>query len=129
MLIYIHTIGNDLIEKGDTKGLIELILNHDEQIIGAEIESDTVGCFQAVISIMFSLQGDHQPIVEKIITCLIKDTSNKISLRLKVLVCVFNMLVTSQSKLAVIKATFKYALDSSQVTLLLICLHIFMFSF
>merc|ERR1711871_26713 len=81
---------------------------------GAEIESDTVGCFQAVISIMFSLQGDHQPIVEKIITCLIKDTSNKISLRLKVLVCVFNMLVTSQSKLAVIKATFKYALDSSQ---------------
>ena len=114
--MYTYTTGNDLIEKGDTKGLIELILNHDEQIIGAEIESDTVGCFQAVISIMFSLQGDNQAIVEKIISCLIKDTQNKISLRLKVLVCVFNMLVTSQSKLAVIKATFKYALDSSQVT-------------
>ena len=107
--------GNDLIEKGDTKGLIELILSHNEQIIGAEIESDTVGCFQAVISIMFSLDGDNQDVVDKITSCLISNTENKISLRLKVLVCLFNMLVTSKSKLAVIKATFKYALDSSQV--------------
>ena len=109
-------IGNELIEKGDTKGLIELILIHSEQILGAEIESDTVGCFQAVISIMFSLEGDNQDIVDKIISCLVNDNQNKVSLRLKVLVCVFNMLVTSKSKLAVIKATFKYALDSSQVS-------------
>ena len=86
-------------------------------------ESDTVGCFQAVISIMFSLDGENQPIVDNIISCLTVDTTNKAALRLKVLVCVFNMLVTVKSKLAVIKATFRYALDSSQVPIAFIYIH------
>jgi hypothetical protein len=106
--------GNALIEKGDTNGLIEHILGQSEKIIAAEIESDIVGCFQAVISIMFSLESEGQvnAIIEKIIACLTGDTVNKNELRLKILVCVFNMLVTPVSKLAVLKATFKYCLAS-----------------
>ena len=65
---------------------------------------------------MFSLQNDSQSleVLEKLVSCLVSDEKLKSKLRLKVLVSIFNMLVTPGTKYFVIKAIFKYALASKQ---------------
>ena len=76
-----------------------------------------MGCFQALISIMFSLDNEQQcrEIIERVVGCLISDEKPKSSkLRLKVLVSVFNLLVTPATKFFTLKSILSYALKSGQ---------------
>lgn len=76
-----------------------------------------MGCFQALISIMFSLdnEGQYREVIEKVVGCLTSDDKPKTcKLRLKVLVSIFNMLVTPVTKFFAIKSIFRYALKSGQ---------------
>ena len=109
---------NEIIDEQKTAALVTKILSQSEVILACEVESDAEGCFQAIVSILFSMESEEERhrIVESIVSTIVSTTELK-RLRLKILVSLFNMLVSATSKFAVLIALLKYANETGQSSL------------
>jgi hypothetical protein len=108
---------NGLIEKSNGGELIELILSKESAIFGMEDELEIEGCVQTIVSVMLMFGVESDNIVQKFVSALVAKKGgdeDKVMLRLKLLVILFNMLSLAESKFAVICAIFNYALETNQ---------------
>lgn len=106
---------NDLITTTNTSGLIDVILNKKDLLFNVEKEKDIEAIFQALVSLIFTLEEgiDTVPIINKIMD-IITSSTEKPLLRLKVLVNIFNLTFVTTSKYDAIISIYKYAIDTKQ---------------
>ena len=84
----------------ETESLLTKLIDQNEAILQAEQEADAEGCFQAMVPIVFTLpEPDQQArLVKRIIAALTSSVTSKPTLRLRMLVSVFNLMVSAESK-------------------------------
>ena len=106
---------NELINTTKTSELVDVILSKKELLFNIEKDKDIEAIFQALVSLIFTLEEgiDTAPIINKIMG-VIKSSNEKPLLRLKVLVNIFNLTFDSTSKYDAIISIYKYAIDTKQ---------------
>jgi translation initiation factor 3 subunit M len=103
-----------LIETGETQNLISKILSVSNDLIAHDAESDTIGIFQALVMFLFNQDEEKTTeIVRDIANALTISTDNKTELRLRILVCLFNQILTTSPKVMLLKTILRYASDSN----------------
>jgi hypothetical protein len=88
-----------------TEALIDKYLEHVDELFSLDNEREVEGCFQAIISVLFTLRDgvDSVPVVSKIINA-VTSKSEKPKLRLKVLVSIFNLVSVQASRVQAISS-------------------------
>jgi translation initiation factor 3 subunit M len=106
---------NALVENTKTAELIDEILEKRDILFSLEKDKDIEAIFQALVSIIFTLEEniDSVPIIKKIMD-IITSSIEKPLLRLKVLVNIFNLTFVITSKYDAIISIFKYAIETKQ---------------
>ncbi len=111
------TACNGLIENSNGAEVIEQILSKESAIFGMEDEVEIEGCVQTIVSVMLMFGAESESTVAKFVSTLAAKKGgdeDKVILRLKLLVTLFNMLSMAETKFTVICATLHYALDTKQ---------------
>ena len=105
---------SELIATAQSEALIRKILDHTENILDYDNPADAEGCFQALVSILFTISDAdvRLSIVNSMIQSICANNSHP-KLRLQVLVTLFNLLTNKKEKLEIVKGTL----------LLVICLY------
>lgn len=87
-----------LIDAQKTEDLISKFLEKKDLILGVN-ERDVEGCFEAIVSVMFTLREevDSVSVVRQILAAL-SDKNERAKLRLRCMVSLFNLTVSGQSK-------------------------------
>lgn len=108
-----RTTCSEMIHSSQTEALIRKILDHTEDIIHYENFSDAEGCFQALVSILFSIK-DQQRSSAIVISMAQAICANKSipKLRLQILVTLFNLMTSSKEKFEIVKALLKYGSEN-----------------
>lgn len=103
----------DLINAAQSEGLIRKILEHTEDIIHYESPSDAEGCFQALVSILFSIKDQQRSldIVRSMAQAICANTSLP-KLRLQILVTLFNLLTSPSEKFEIVTSLLRYGRDN-----------------
>lgn len=88
------------ISGAETELLLAKLVDQTEDVLQAEREADAEGCFQAMVPILFTLQHAEQQarLIRRIIAALTASDSSRATLRLRVLVSVFNLVVSVAAK-------------------------------
>lgn len=104
----------DLINNSETEALIRKILDHTEDIMHYENASDAEGCFQALVSILFSIKNEERSlaIVNAMAIAICANTSFP-KLRLQILATLFNMLTSPREKFEIVKALLRYGNENN----------------
>jgi len=106
--------------------LVLKLLEKHEVILALENEGDVEGFFQALVTVTLFNGGngggsaagqESLTAIQKAVDVLTSKVDARSKLRLRILVSLFNMSFTAHSKHFVICAIFKYALASSQTSL------------
>jgi hypothetical protein len=95
-----------LIQQSKTFELLSYVVRRtDSLLLSQENLSDVQGCFDAIVSILYTLTDlqETQQIVSLIIEQLTANTNEQIALRLRLLVNFYNLLIALQDKLSVLK--------------------------
>jgi translation initiation factor 3 subunit M len=101
-----------LIEAGSVKALIGQVLSKADVIFNSDQDIDTMGCFQAIVSIHYSMPEEEAlDVIKSVIQTLSSTDESKRRLSLQIFVSLFNMLVSSLSKYEVLKAILKNAIE------------------
>mmetsp|Transcript_15868 Transcript_15868/g.23898 ORF Transcript_15868/g.23898 Transcript_15868/m.23898 type:complete len:396 (+) Transcript_15868:45-1232(+) len=109
-----------MIEAAQTYELLSKFLEKSDLILSMENGQDAEGSFQAIVSILYTLQEEDKAlsITNTTVEKLCSNNESKCALRLKILVTFFNLLTNVQFKLTVLRAIFKYAIDTNQTVLI-----------
>ena len=100
-----------LIDNAETEALIRKVLSHTEDIIRFENPNDAEGCFQALVSILFSIKDEEKSLaIVKAMAQAICGASSVPKLRLQILVTLFNLLVRPQEQFELVKALLRYGI-------------------
>ncbi|KAJ1417323.1 hypothetical protein B484DRAFT_400879 [Ochromonadaceae sp. CCMP2298] len=106
----------DFIEKRQTKQLIAQLLSKAELILDMESNSDVERIFQAILSVIYTLSDetkDTAEIVRSVLVCM-SSAETQPSARLAVMVVLFNIIFSTESKCEVLTAMCEYALKTGQ---------------
>ena len=104
------------ISGAETELLLAKLIDQTEDVLQAEREADAEGCFQAMVPILFTLHDAEQQarLIRRIIFALTASDSSRVTLRLRVLVSVFNLMVSAEAKHELLTAILTYGLRSGQ---------------
>lgn len=112
-----------LIASSSYNALVLKFIEQNELILSLENEGDIEGYFQAIVSITLfenSAGGEIQenlPVIQKAVDALTSKNDLKPKLRLRILIAIFNMSFSSQSKHFLLCAILKYANATGQTGL------------
>lgn len=103
----------ELIDTAQSEALIRKILDHTENILEYDNPADAEGCFQALVSILFTIQDKQVSlsIVNAMIRSLCANNSHS-KLRLQILVTLFNLLTHTKEKYEIAIALLKFGRDN-----------------
>jgi hypothetical protein len=105
-----------LVEKSDGAGLVARLLSKEKAIFALGEDLDIEGCFMTIASVMLIYRNETDDVVQKFIDvlCSSKGKEDKVFLRLKLLVTVFNMVSVTSAKHTLICSTLNYAMNTQQ---------------
>lgn len=106
---------NTLIEAKKGLELASKVLEKGSVILGLEQTSVIEGCFQAIIAVILSFGEDGGAIKNTLdVLTAGKGENDKVTLRLKIMLGLFNFISGATNKHTTIMAIFNYALDTKQ---------------
>eukprot|EP01041_Mallomonas_annulata_P006903 gene6903-14016_t len=107
-----------MITSSETSKLLNKILEQADLIISSENDKDAEGCFNAFVTILFSVESEEESlsIVKSLIESVSSNVQEQTKIRLRILVSLFNLLTSYVAKFEVLKGIFAFAIKSNQTT-------------